>query len=324
MEKIRLYFLKNNKNKYIIPKDIKDKIIGKKGVYIFYTSDDSVYIGQSMNIFNRMMHHKTFFNNKNTNETYFYHYIINNNLTFYVDVLLSPSFKTKEDILNKEKELVILFKQYSKYNVLNKTNGGYTVSDSISVDISKYETTPVCNYYFIRMCRVKGIDPSKYKRIDSGLRIKNGRKLFYFIPSDTINDIEVDRGYKKDSNPNAKDMEYYEINAFQIYNFKAVCKRRGWIFEHFKIDFSYKKGKKNYFTAKYIGEDNPYKFDGLTHKIAESKNKPVMQLSMEGIIIGKYKSLTEASEKTGYNVNYISMCCNNKRDSYKNFIWRFV
>lgn len=50
MEKIRLYFLKNNKNKYIIPKDIKDKIIGKKGVYIFYTSDDSVYIGQSMNI----------------------------------------------------------------------------------------------------------------------------------------------------------------------------------------------------------------------------------------------------------------------------------
>lgn len=77
-----------------------------------------------MNIFNRMMHHKTFFNNKNTNKTYFYHYIINNNLTFYVDVLLSPSFKTKEDILNKEKELVILFKQYSKYNVLNKTNGG--------------------------------------------------------------------------------------------------------------------------------------------------------------------------------------------------------
>lgn len=55
MEKIRLYFLKNNKNKYIIPKDIKDKIIGKKGVYIFYTSDDSVYIGQSMNIFNRIL-----------------------------------------------------------------------------------------------------------------------------------------------------------------------------------------------------------------------------------------------------------------------------
>lgn len=324
MEKINIYFLKRN-GKYFLSSESKDKIRNKKGVYIFYIEDGSVYIGQSTNLLDRMMAHKSSINTqkgKNYNSLKFYKHICENNFCFYLSVLIFPNDVDRRVLQNKEKELVISFKKYSKFSVLNETEGGNTVSDKVKVDITLYETKPVTNSYFIKMCKNKNLDPSLYERIDSGLKISGGRKLFYFKSSTETNDIKVDRGYNC-KNPNSKPMEYYETNPFQIYNFKQICKRRCWNFEHFKIDFAYKKHGVNYFIAKYIGEDNSHKFQGMTYKIAESKYKSVVQMDLQENMICIYKSIIDAHNQTGINYNGISRCCSGKQKTCGGFIWRY-
>jgi hypothetical protein len=51
--------------------------------------------------------------------------------------------------------------------------------------------------------------------------------------------------------------------------------------------------------------------------------KEVLQLDMDGNIINQYKSLKEASEKTGSRITGISLCCSGKYKHSNGFIWRY-
>lgn len=59
---------------------------------------------------------------------------------------------------------------------------------------------------------------------------------------------------------------------------------------------------------------------------AYKKNKPVNQYALDGRLLNTYKSIKEASEKTGIDNGDISNCCRNKRGriSAGNFIWKYV
>lgn len=63
--------------------------------------------------------------------------------------------------------------------------------------------------------------------------------------------------------------------------------------------------------------------DEQKSKIIKSKERAVLQFSLEGVFIARYESGQKAASATGEDAGYISLSCNNKLKKYKNSIWRF-
>ncbi len=57
--------------------------------------------------------------------------------------------------------------------------------------------------------------------------------------------------------------------------------------------------------------------------IRKRSSKPVLQISIEGIIIKEWESIAEVVRTTGYGKKYISNCCYKRQEKYKKCIWRF-
>ena len=53
------------------------------------------------------------------------------------------------------------------------------------------------------------------------------------------------------------------------------------------------------------------------------KSKPVLQFTLEGILVEEFASAKEAHIKYGFSVKYIGLCCNGKIKKYKNYEWKF-
>ena len=58
-------------------------------------------------------------------------------------------------------------------------------------------------------------------------------------------------------------------------------------------------------------------------KVALSKNKPVLQLSLEGDLIREWESASEVARVLGYNQGDICNCCNNKLKTAHKFKWSY-
>ena len=85
--------------------------------------------------------------------------------------------------------------------------------------------------------------------------------------------------------------------------------------------------KKAIETYKINNQNGEYIFKGLlTKKIKGSSNaeKPVIQLSKDGIEIEKYKSLSEASRQTKINLGHIGECLKGKRNIAGGYIWKYL
>jgi hypothetical protein len=55
----------------------------------------------------------------------------------------------------------------------------------------------------------------------------------------------------------------------------------------------------------------------------ENRKKIIIQYDIEGNQIKKFSSLKEASDELNISKGCISLCCNRKKHTYKNYIWRF-
>lgn len=60
------------------------------------------------------------------------------------------------------------------------------------------------------------------------------------------------------------------------------------------------------------------------YKIAKQLSKPVIQYDINFKVITIYDSLSEAGRQTGYNIGYISQCCNGKYSTAYGYIWRYT
>lgn len=58
-------------------------------------------------------------------------------------------------------------------------------------------------------------------------------------------------------------------------------------------------------------------------KMSESKKKPILQYTKQGIFIKEWASLTEASGYYKYSFGTISDVCSNKRKSANGFVWKY-
>ena len=58
-------------------------------------------------------------------------------------------------------------------------------------------------------------------------------------------------------------------------------------------------------------------------RISEKRSKPVLQYTKSGEFVKEWKSATDVQRTLGYLHNNISNCCNGKRKSAYNYIWKF-
>jgi hypothetical protein len=67
-----------------------------------------------------------------------------------------------------------------------------------------------------------------------------------------------------------------------------------------------------------------YSQNNTFKKATDSRKKQVLQLSIDGEIIAKYGSVSEASKISGISKTCISRCCREERDSSGGFIWKYL
>ena len=65
------------------------------------------------------------------------------------------------------------------------------------------------------------------------------------------------------------------------------------------------------------------KSDSYKQKISIIKSKPILQYDLQNNFIKEWSSATEAGKFLNKKNSAISECCNNKRKSAYNFIWKF-
>lgn len=58
-------------------------------------------------------------------------------------------------------------------------------------------------------------------------------------------------------------------------------------------------------------------------KVAKALGKPIEQYDLNGNFIKEFPSISECTRQTGYNIGFISDCCNGKYKRAYGFIWKF-
>lgn len=106
---------------------------------------------------------------------------------------------------------------------------------------------------------------------------------------------------------------YKAIKKYGIKNFDFI------VLEEVK-DFNELTKKEYFYYKKYKPEYNvlvPSK-SMVTHK------KSVAQLSLDGVVINIYDSITEATKKTGTNRTNIIKVCKKQRKTTGGYIWKYI
>lgn len=98
----------------------------------------------------------------------------------------------------------------------------------------------------------------------------------------------------------SKNLHISQCNISMVCNHKR-CSAGGYVF------MFYKEYLNNGFMIKNNNQD---------------RSETVLQIDLIGNIIAEYKSLTDASRKTGINLTSISNVCNGKRNTAGGYIWR--
>jgi len=60
------------------------------------------------------------------------------------------------------------------------------------------------------------------------------------------------------------------------------------------------------------------------NKLAKAHEKLIQQITLKGEVVAVYKSLSNASATTDYNISGISRAATGKSKSYKGFIWKYL
>lgn len=167
-----------------------------------------------------------------------------------------------------------------------------------------------------------GIKPENYIVIDcrkselEWLKHETSIKLNKFFNLDSVDWYVV---YEKSLQSNIiKAFELWNIgikSSSEIKNILNVSKTT--VIKYLKI--LTKIGKIQYNTKQVMIENGR-----KNGKINKGTAKEILQYSLDNKLIRKFNSVKEAGEITGYHIRGISDCANNKREEYKNFIWKFA
>ena len=66
------------------------------------------------------------------------------------------------------------------------------------------------------------------------------------------------------------------------------------------------------------------KYGTRTERLSKKLSKEVLQLTMAGEVVAKFKSAKDVQRKLGYSSSYICECCNGKHKSLHGYKWRYA
>ena len=55
----------------------------------------------------------------------------------------------------------------------------------------------------------------------------------------------------------------------------------------------------------------------------DRRSKKVIQMDLNGVVMAEYKSVSDASEITGFNISSIAKVCRGERRHADGFYWRY-
>lgn len=67
-----------------------------------------------------------------------------------------------------------------------------------------------------------------------------------------------------------------------------------------------------------------YKENDSFHLLYDNRKKTVAQYDLQGNILSRFDSVSEASKLTGISKTCISRCCRGERQSSKGYIWKYI
>ena len=90
------------------------------------------------------------------------------------------------------------------------------------------------------------------------------------------------------------------------------------------LEWCTQKYNSNYGNASEKKSAAQKKRDWSFRKTSGCNRKGVEQVSVDGVLINTFASLTDAANATGANITKISACCNGKRKTANGYQWRFL
>lgn len=113
--------------------------------------------------------------------------------------------------------------------------------------------------------------------------------------------------------------ERFYTELFRSWGFKLLNNQE----THFGNHTSFNKGHTPYNKGKNFSEETKLKISkSLTGKESKKKLK-VSQFTLENVFIKEYNSLTEAAKEINGVAGKICLVCQNKKLTYKNYIWKY-
>jgi len=111
------------------------------------------------------------------------------------------------------------------------------------------------------------------------------------------------------------------IELYEEYTIEEISKKLG---VSFPTVSSYLKEKGIYIPRKNMKPLSAEKRQKISKNLKGKGSKEVIQYSKNGEFINKFKSLTEASNKTSVHSSCISAVCNGKQKTAGGFKWKFI
>ena len=281
------------------------------------------YIGQSVDIEDRWLKHKTsaFDSNRKEYEYPIYRAIRKYGIdNFSFDVVE----KCEEDDLNQlEIYYIDYFQSHFYKNGYNLTNGGD--GGRLGSHIFQYDFSGnfISEYTSIRSAsRKTGIDHASIGRALNGTNQSAGNFLWTFSKDVNIRSMVEKLSNLNYSNGTKDDwiIDVYDLNGNFIDTFNNSAEAS----EYFNIP----RGSISKCIRGIIYTSHNLQF--VKHGEQPSKSckkshsaRPTLQYSMDGKLIARYNSATEIKKILGFDNSSISKCCNGKVESAYGYIWRY-
>ena len=208
------------------------------------------------------------------------------------------------------------------YKVINtETNEIYIGATKNSIDERKNDHIQKSNngngYKFHNAISTYGADSFQWIQIDTAANNDElaSKEIKYISEYDS-----VENGYNSDQGGGIKKTVYkYNLDGSLNSTFEDLTSASETISVR-KQDISRACWNVNHALAGYLWS---YEFKEKFIPDSDNRKKEVVQYCLDGKLLARYISASEASRKTGVSKTCITRCCRGEREQSRGFLWRY-
>lgn len=208
------------------------------------------------------------------------------------------------------------------YKVTNKkTNEIYIGATTKSIKERKIDhlqkATKKVGSYFQEAMGTYGVDAFTWEQIDTA---NSSNELAEKEKEYILKYNSKEQGYNSDSGGGFKKTVYqFNEDGIVIASFESLNEVES------KLGYDKKRISNACITAKnWKGSYWSYSQNSTFKIVIDRRKKQVFQCSLDRKIIAQYRSVAEASRKSGISKTCISRCCRLERESSGGFLWKYM